>query len=151
VQANISDTLRESQRYLDQMLDDELILAMAREAWQAHRSRSAASLAGLVTAGQLAGITGPAVAMWEQLRCAGLVQRVARAIVIDLLERHGERTVGELLDEAGLAEEWVAGQLVEVLRPALEHARDTGFLEARIRARLEPFYAEYAEEPTAGP
>lgn len=147
VQANITDTLRESQRYLDQMLDDELISAMAREAWQAHRNRSAASVAGLVTADQLAGITGPAAAMWEQLRSAGLVRRVVRTIVMDLLERHGERTVGGLIDEAGLTEEWVAEQMVETLRPAVEHARDDGFLEARIRARLEPFYAQYAERP----
>ena len=151
VQANIGDTLRESQRYLDTMLDDELLSAMARETWQEHSGRATASVAGLVSSEQLADLTRLAVATWGQLRAAGLVQRVARTLVTDLLERHGGRVVRELLEELGVDEGRAAEQAVAALRPALDHARETGFLEARIRARLEPFYAQYAEHPPTTP
>lgn len=149
VQANISDTLRDSQRYLETMLDEELLSAMAGEAWQEHQGRTTASVAGLITPEQLGELTGLAVAAWRQLRSVELVRQVVVAVVTDLLAQHGERAAGELLAELGVDESSLAEQVAAALRPALEHARDTGFLAARVRARLEPFYASYPEHQPA--
>jgi hypothetical protein len=40
----------------------------------------------------------------------------------------------------GVTEEMIAGELLDLLGPFIEQARLSGFLEERIRARLEPFY-----------
>ena len=57
------------------------------------------------------------------------------------LKEHADRSVGELLEEWGVELETVVADAAELLRPSLEHAHASGFLEERIRAHLEPFYS----------
>lgn len=143
VEANIADTLRESRRYLDTMLDEGVLTAMAAEAWEANSDRSVASVAALADTGQLRDTVRPAIHMWEHLRVTGVLQMIVGAVVQDGLERHGDRPVGDLLADLGVTEDAVTRHVVDAVRPALEQARASGFLESSIRRRLEPFYSSY--------
>lgn len=143
VAANIADTLGESQRYLRTLLDQEMLSAVATEAWQANADRTVASGAALVqpdAAVELAALAGD---VWEGLQQSGLLGEIVRVVVDTLLQGHGDRVVGELLAELGLTEDVVADTVISVVAPSLEHARETGLLEERIRLRLQPFYASY--------
>lgn len=143
VAANIADTLRESQRYLRTMLDQEMLSAVATEAWQANADRTVASGAALVHLDAAVELTGLAGEVWEGLQRSGLLGDMVRVVVDTLLEAHGDRVVGEILAELGLTPDVVADTIISAVTPAVEHARETGLLEERIRLRLQPFYASY--------
>ena len=49
-----------------------------------------------------------------------------------------------MIADLGVDESMIRRELVAVLAPMIKHAAHTGFLEQRIRARLEPFYRSAA-------
>jgi hypothetical protein len=145
VQANVSDTLRESRRYLDATLDEQMLTAMADDTWETNSGRSVASVVAMLDLDDvdaLVALGGDAI---RHLRDSGLLADVAETVTRDLLQRHGDRPVGDLLDAVGITEEALARDAASLLRPVVEHAHATGFLESRIRARLAPFYAAYPD------
>ncbi len=140
VQANITDTLRESRRYLDEILEPPMLTAMADEAWDGLVDRSVSSLAGSAASADVEGLVELGVPLLRQVRDAGLLGRLVETTTERLLEQQGDRYVGDVLRDLDLEAEPLVGDVVAVLGPALEHADSTGFLESRVRARLEPFY-----------
>ena len=81
---------------------------------------------------------GPVVRRWQD---EGVIAEVVESVALEALKEHADRSVGELLEEWGVELETVATDAVELVRPSLEHAHASGFLEERIRAHLEPFYS----------
>jgi hypothetical protein len=147
VQANIADTLRESQRFLDSTLDEPLLTTMAGEAWQENAGRSVASLAGLAQPEQVRRLVAVAVGVVGRLGDAGELGPAVATVVEGVLRMRADRSLGDLFDEAGVSEDWVVQAVLAALGPAAEQARTSGLLEARVRNRLEAFYATY---PPAG-
>lgn len=146
VQANISDTLRESRRFLDATLDAPMLAAMMDEAWDGIASRSVASVAGAVSSDDVHALTSALAPLARDLQQSGLVGDVVAAGVAAVLDRKPDRTVAALLDEAGVNAAGLAEEAVTLLRPAVRRAVETGYAEARIRARLEPFYRGWATQ-----
>jgi hypothetical protein len=141
VQANISDTLRESERYLDRTLVPETLMTMGQDAWQAVGAWSVASLAEPWEQDDLDAVVVAGAPLVRSVLASGLPSAVAEQVVQRLREVHGERLVGDLLADCGVDVDALADALTEVLTPLVAHAYDSGFAEARIRAHLEPFYA----------
>lgn len=144
VQANISDTLRESRRFLDTTLDATMLAAMADEAWDDIAARTIASATTAVTGDDVHALVGALGPLARQLLESGLVGDLVAAGVATVVDRERDRTVAALLDELGIDAGRVAQEVVVLLRPAVRRAVETGYAEARVRARLEPFYRGWA-------
>jgi hypothetical protein len=141
VNANISDTIRESRRYLDSALDEDVLRAIADEVWDSNAGRTAAEVRALLPE-ESAGDAFDAMAdlvgqLLETEPGASLIDAAARG----WLERNADRPVADVLADVGVSTETVLPDLLVLIGPAIETALTTGFLEQRIRARLEPFYA----------
>ncbi|HQR26064.1 MAG TPA: hypothetical protein PLP61_03395 [Nocardioides sp.] len=147
VRANIADTLRDGRRYLEESLDETMLRAMADEVWQEWSRGTVASLAEPLEATDLADLVRASSPVLRRLRDAGLLGELAARAVDEVWELHGDRPVAELLQELGLDARHLADTALLLLPPLAEHALARGFLEARIRARLEPFYAAQARTP----
>jgi hypothetical protein len=146
VQANISDTLRESRRFLDATLDAPMLAAMADEAWDGIAARSVASVAGAVSSDDLRALVVTLGPLARQLQQSGLVGDLVAAGVAAVLDRAPDRTAAALMDELGVDAGRVTEVAVDLVRPAARRAVETGCAEARIRARLEPFYRGWAAQ-----
>jgi hypothetical protein len=145
VQANVSDTLRESRRYLDATLDEQMLTTMADDTWETNSGRSVASVVAMLDLDDVDALVALGGDALRHLRDSGLLADVAETVTRDLLQRHGGRPAGDLLDALGITEDALAQDATSLLRPVMEHAHATGFLESRIRARLAPFYAAYPD------
>lgn len=143
VHANIHDTIRESQRYLDSLLDEQLLTTMAGETWAANADRSVASGAALIDRSQLSEAVAAGRSLWLHVRASSQFHRTLELAVETLFSLHADRTAGALLAELEITEEVVAREVASALRPAVDQARSSGHLEARIRARLEAFYSSF--------
>ncbi|HYN28962.1 MAG TPA: hypothetical protein VES95_03690 [Dermatophilaceae bacterium] len=141
VQANISETLRDTRRYLDVTLDAERLRALGDDVWAALIGRTLGSLTSPVDSTDLQAFVARVGPVAAQVRDSGLLGDLVETGAVRVLERHADRPVAEVLAALGLEPERLAGDVVALLRPALDQAAATGFLEARVRASLEPFYA----------
>lgn len=144
VDANIADTVRDSQRFLDAMLDEELVVTMAQQAWEGAADRPVAGGADLVSDDDLATIAGLAWSQWLTLRETDLVADLVGDAVAGFFAEHGDRPVADVLAELGVDADTVVDAVLPLAVPAAQHAADSGYLEARVRARLKAFYDSYA-------
>ncbi len=143
VNANIQDNIRESKRYMDKVLDKKLLSAVADEVWEANAKSTVAGLTGLVPVDAVDDVAAAGRTAWLQLRTSELVTAVLERVVDDFLKQQGKRKVTEILADAGVTQELATDVVIDLTGPVIDKAVADGFLEARIRARLEPFYAEY--------
>jgi hypothetical protein len=143
VDANIADTVRDSRRFIDGMIDEQTVASASGEAWDAAADRPVATAATLLTddeVGTLAELVGQ---QWSTLRETDLVRRTISDCITSFFEADGSRPVADLLDEDGVTAQVVTESLLPLARSSVQHAADTGYLEQRVRARLAAFYDGY--------
>lgn len=145
VNANIQDTLRESRDYLSSAVDEEVMKQVADEIWDSNADATVSRAAALLPTETLNEIAEIARGAWEHLRTTSEFRRQLEAVVEDFLSRNADRTVADLLVEAGVTQAYV----VEQAEPWMSRAAQDGYLEARIRARLEAFYTSYRPRKAA--
>jgi hypothetical protein len=143
VDANIADTVRDSQRFLDTMLDDTLVVAMAEQAWTAGADRPISAAADLVSDDDLAQLAGLVVNQWLSLRETDLVSSLVGDAVTGFFADHGDRPIADVLADVGVDAEAVIEAVLPLALPAVQYAADSGYLEERVRARLQAFYDSY--------
>jgi hypothetical protein len=140
VQANIADTLRESRRYLDATLDEQMLRTTAQDVRESMATRTLAEVAEPVAPEDVGALTQLGGRVYRRAVESGVVGAVVAEVLAALLERHGERNVGEVLDDLGITPDLLAGHVTALLGPGFAHAEDSGLLEQRLRAHLAPFY-----------
>lgn len=147
INVNVHETIKESRRFLDTILDDELLRTVADEVWAANADRSVGDAAGLVEEDAVEGLVASAWEVWTALRSTPPVSRLVEQVVDDFYGAHGDRPVAVLLEEAGLDRQRVAREASEAAGPAVDAVLDSGFLESRLRERLGAFYSGYPGVP----
>ena len=149
VNANIADTIRESNQYLDKVLDSKVLTAVADELWDTNAKTPVSEFASLVPVAAVAEFATAGADAWRSVRDTPFVAAMLTKIVTDFVQANGERKLSDLLAAAGVGNESVSQLLSEFLAPMLAQLDTDGFLEQRIRARLKPFYAEYFPQTRA--
>lgn len=148
VENNVADTLQESRLFLEATVDEAALREFAAEAWDATAARIVDPVDGS-DASQREDLVRAVFRLVDFLVDSGRFATVVEQMVEAGLRRHEDRPTGELLTELGVHTDSITQEVVRLVRPALRRASATGFLERRIRARLETFYAQY--EATKGP
>lgn len=135
VNANIQDSLRESRTYLTSVVDESAMSEVAGEIWNSNAEVTVAEVAGLIPQETAVALAAIVLDMWDHLRTT----EAFRDQVSRWLDDNAERSVADLLTDVGVTPD----QVVQALDPWLARAVEDGFLEARIRARLQPFYESF--------
>lgn len=143
VNTNIQDSIRESRHYLDKVLDDELLSAVAAEVWKNNADSTLADAAALLSNESLERLVESGKAAWLHLRSTPTVREILGQVTADFLDRNGDRPIANLLADVGITSTLVSEQLTDALTPVVARALDDGYLEVRIRARLGEFYSTY--------
>ncbi|MEI6622473.1 MAG: hypothetical protein WCP28_11260 [Actinomycetes bacterium] len=147
VNANIQDSIRESRHYLDKVLDDELLEAVANEAWNNNADLTVADAAALVSPESLDLLTVAGQSAWLNLRETEVVTQITGQVVAAFLDANGDRMVADLATDSGVTADLVTEQVVLAIEPTVARALADGFLESRIRSWLGEFYADFGSRP----
>ena len=143
VDANIADTVRESRRFIERMLDDATVVQSASQAWAAVADRPVAASADVFADADLETIADLAWTQWTSLRATPLVERLVTSMVHGYVESHADVTVGALLADAGVTASWVSDWLTPMLTAVLDQPAVRAYVEQRVRDHLTGFYATY--------
>jgi hypothetical protein len=144
---NIQQTVAQSEDFLDRTLDAELVQHMGDELWESLRSTTLARLTRTLDKDAVAAGSDAVQGTWEQLRTTAIAEDIVQAVVRSFFLRYGRQDVRKLLELIGLDEQTASEELLALAVPLVEQARADGYLEARIRARLAPFYDQYFAAP----
>lgn len=143
ISSNVSDSVRESQRYLDKALDDNLLHLVADEVWDSNANSTVSELAGIFSPASIDQVIHAVHGAWVKLRASKVLTAAVDQAITSVLKAYGQQTVGELLKELGIERAELVEVVTPIAKPVITRAVKDGFLEQRIRANLEPFYAEY--------
>lgn len=143
VDASIADTVRESRRFLDTMLDSDTVETMARDAWAAGADKPLAAGADLLSDEELEVVTDLVWSQWQSLRRTDALHRLLAELVEGFLQTHGSRPIADLLADVGVTPDVVTRAVSPLARSSVDRALESGYAEQRIRARLAAFYDSY--------
>lgn len=140
---NIQQLIADSEAFLNRTLDDALIRKVGDELWQTIKDTPLANLAAGLDKSAVGGWSAIIQDFWLHLRATPLFDDILQSIVRSFFLRYGKRSVADLLTLLGLSEKAALQELERMAEPLARQALASGYLEARIRARLEPFYVGY--------
>jgi len=143
VDASIADTVRESRRFIDGMLEGAEVEQAASQGWAAVSDRPVAGAADVLNERDAELLGDLAWQQWTSLRLTPLVERVVEAIVRSYLDQNADRPVSDVLADLGVDAEWVTGWLGPLLESTMTSAAVADYVEQRVRGRLSAFYAQY--------
>jgi hypothetical protein len=143
INANIQNTIQESEQFLNKGVDGEALSRMGDEIWQANAGRPIASVSGHFDAGARQGLLEASEAFWRHFRETELFMDLVNGAVRTFFLRYGKQELGTLLNEFGYPQARIADEVYEMVRPIVAEALASGYLEARTITRLDGFYAGY--------
>jgi hypothetical protein len=143
INANVQDTVRDSQHHLDRTLDAETLWSAAAEFWSAHADEQVATTARRLSSGSLDELVAAVREVWISFCQTPFFVRIVELLVADFFAAHGDKSVDALLADLGITPDLVVRELMPVAAPIVDRARDSGYLESRIRSQLDAFYSAY--------
>lgn len=143
VNANIQDTIAESETFLNTALDPALMRKLGDEAWETNATTAVGDLAVYVDVDSLSAIVDVVEKFWLHYRETPLFTNLVAEVVRHFFARYGEQDARSFLESVGITQDVLLREASALITPWLEHARDSGYAERRLRARLGAFYAQY--------
>jgi hypothetical protein len=136
--------LKRTNNALRELLREAPLEQAALELWDLHAAEPIGDLRAYLTRDELRELVARVVAVVVAARDTEYAGHLVDACVDVFFDSYGQHTLAELLDDLGVTRDAVVADLVELLPPLVELARQDGRLEAAVRARLEPFYRSAA-------
>lgn len=139
IETNLTRTLENSEEFLLEALTEERIRDLGDKLWDVLADRPLAIDRAFTDDG-IDALVAFGHRVWGQLRETEYVAALLDEGIAHFFALHGEDSVASLLERLGLTEDTLAGEATTILPPLVEVADETGYLEAFVRRRLEPFY-----------
>ena len=143
VDASIADTVRESRRFIDGMLEEAEVDQAARTGWAAVSDRPVADAADVLNERDAELLGELAWQQWTSLRLTPFLERMAEAVVRGYLDENADRPVADVLTDLGVDAEWVTAWIGPLVESTMAHPQVAEYVEQRVRERLTAFYAQY--------
>jgi len=127
-------------RALLDTFDEDAVRAAALEVWDLHAPEDVAGLRAYLATDEVARLAEGGHEVWRGLHTSAWLAAVLDTAVDAFLAHHGDRPVGEVLDELGLTRDLVATAVRRHAPRVLQVLHEGGHVEALLRRRLAPFY-----------
>lgn len=143
INANLQETIAESETFLDTALDPTLMRKLGDEVWATNASTEIGELTAYVDTDSLRASVDVVENFWLHYRQTPLFANLVAEVVRHFFARYGEQDVRSFLATMAITEDVAMREANALIMPWLEQARDSGYAERRLRARLGAFYAQY--------
>jgi hypothetical protein len=145
---NLQETIRESERFLNDALDEGELHKVADEIWATNAPAPVSKFAGHLHGAAFDAFVDIAVDFWLHLRTTPFFADLLAQIVHNLYLQHGKKPIAALLTEVGITPAAAVAAIHPLAAAWIARTLEDGYLEARIRQRLGAFYASYAAPTT---
>lgn len=134
---NIRSAVALSEGLLDKALSSDNIHTFANSLWPKLETYELGQAARHL---EMQGISYMAVVFWNQIRQTDFMKQQCAYLVNAWYKHSGHRPALEVLDELGISREQVVREVIAIGEPLIAAWVRSGYLESRLRARLQPFF-----------
>jgi len=140
IETNIGNTIRRSEQSINDHFDGARIVKMGGRVWEDLAPRKLAEFMKVLDGDDLDEFVGIGLEFWEHFRRTPYFRAVNSDLIRHFFAKYGDTELSKVAAEFGITEKLVVDELVHALARGVGAAAASGFLEQRIRARLEDFY-----------
>jgi hypothetical protein len=133
-------TIRNSREFLNEFIDDNLILETGEEIWEAVFQNSLAEYFSKIDTNDLEDFILIGYDFWLHFRQTDYFKEIYQELVIYFFKKYGDKELDLIIEDVGVSKEMIIREIIEVVTPGVEKALAMGHLEERVRARLADFY-----------
>ncbi len=151
INANIQQTIADSETFLNQALEPDVIRSLGDEVWDANAESEMTDLMDYVDEDALEAIADVVQQFWTHYRATPFFSAIVREVVVGVFEKYGARDLRSVLADMGVTEAMLVREATMFATPLVAKAIETGYLEARIRRHLSGFYASYTPADQEAP
>ncbi len=140
IESNLEKTITRSERSLNEYFDTNQFNDSGEEIWESIAETPLSEHFSAIDAKDLEDFITIGSDFWLHFRKTPYFKGIYTELVKYFFKKYGDRTLDVILEDFGVTREMVILELTENLSCGIGKALSTGYLEARIRARLESFY-----------
>jgi hypothetical protein len=141
IEKNLGNTIRRSEKSLNNYFDEPHIIEMGDEVWTSISKTKLSEYFGILGDGDMEDFIIIGYDFWMYFRKTPYFKEIYTDLVHFFFEKYGDRELELIIEDVGVTEKMVVNELTQSLSHAIEKALSIGYLEERIRARLENFYS----------
>lgn len=140
IEKNLGNTIRRSEKSLNAYFDEAHIIEMGDEIWTSVSKTKLSEYFRMVDAGDMEDFIIIGYDFWLHFRKTPYFKAIYTDLVYFFFEKYGDRELDLIAEDVGVTEKIVVNELVQTLSHGIKKTLANGYLEERIRARLEHFY-----------
>lgn len=140
IEANLGNTIRRSETSINEHFDEAHIVEFGDDLWASLAATRLSAYTKLVDGKDMADIVAIGRDFWQHFRKTPHFKAVYTDLVQAIFDRYADTPLSQLAADFGVNEKLVIKELTQTLSKAVQTAKRSGYLEQRIRARLEDFY-----------
>ena len=140
IEKNLGNTIRRSEKSLNNYFDEPHIIEMGEEIWTSISRTKLSEYFKMLGVGDMEDFLIIGYDFWMHFRKTPYFREIYTDLVHFFFEKYGDRELELIAEDVGVTEKMVVNELTQSLSHGIEKAYAIGFLEERIRARLEDFY-----------
>ncbi len=144
INANLRSSVDLSERILNNALSEDNIRTIADHFWGAVSEKEFGRARKYVEADKIDSTAKLVEDFWQEIRSTEYLHNMIHQIVDHIFEKHGMRTVSDLLNSLGYDQAFVVPELQKMLPDLLQQEVVKTLAEQRIRANLQDFYSSPA-------
>ncbi len=141
ISGNLRNTVELSERILNNALSDDNIKNIADHFWDAVSEKDFSKFKSYVTEEDIDRSVSLGTALWSDIRQADYLHNMIRQVVTHVMAELGDRTIYDIVNQLGYTEEYIVGELEQIMPGALGKAAVREYIELRVDANLDDFYS----------
>lgn len=140
IESNLENTIRRTEKALIKYFDGTRLVDMSEEIWDSMAETKLSEYFAAIDSNDMEDFIIIGHDFWLHFRKTSYFKGIYTELVKYFFKKYGDRELDSILEDVGVTREMVICELIEVISPGIEKALSIGYLEERIRARLESFY-----------
>lgn len=137
---NLDRSISRSEKFLTEFLDQDQILETSEEIWEALAPKRLSDYFKAINGDDMEDFILIGHEFWLHFRKTRYFKNVYKELTDYFYEKYGDKELDFMIEDFGVTEEMVIREVIEIVSPCVEEMLSIGYVEERIRARLESFY-----------
>ncbi|OUS27011.1 hypothetical protein A9Q99_17550 [Gammaproteobacteria bacterium 45_16_T64] len=140
IEKNANSTLKQSEKFLTKVLDNEKISEISLEIWDKAKVKKLSSFRKVVSADDIEDFLVLGYEFWKNFRETAYFNSLIESGVDFFFTKYGESTLTLILEEVSIERSMLVDDAMRFAPPIIELLNEKGILAKVLRRRLEPFY-----------
>lgn len=140
IETTLESKIEHSENFLLELLNEKNLITLTDQIWDLISKNSLSEYYNTLNSNDMEDFILIGYDFWLHFRQTTYFENIYKELVSYFFEKYGDNEIDIIIEDVGVDEEMVINDIIQLISPAIETALDIGYLEERIRYRLESFY-----------